>query len=405
MAKNNSVQSVGSRAAEKLKQAVRATSAKPAHAYEETSQAQSFDGLNLNVRSFERIQTAAQAMEKAGIDPIVWEPVRITANSWEVAVRDADDSIITKPLWQVKVECKRRIPDAFVDVTEALAKRLPSLKLPPYKYKPAKEGKNFLVIAAADFHIGKDSIDSDSDLKTIEDLFVRMVDTHIMRCGNRKLDEIFFVNLGDMLHVDTALRTTTNGTQQDCSGGFHDIYEAGMVSVLRAIERCRETAPVTFLTTQGNHDWSSSMHIASAMNQVFRNTKDVTVDNSPLSRKYIHRGKCLIGMSHGNNEKPAMYPGLMMTERPKEFADAVSRIFLKGHFHTKSAKRTAYKLDTHETIESDGCCVYTMPSPAGLDFWHDIHGYVGNRRCSQSFLMNHEHGLASIHEVGVKEIT
>lgn len=343
-------------------------------------------------------------MEKAGIDPVVWEPVRITANSWEVVVR-VEDTVETKPLWQVKVECKRRLPDELVSVTESLAKRLPSLKLSPWKYKPSKASKNFLVIACADFHIGKDSIDSDSNLKTIEELFVRMVDTHITRCGHVKLDEIFFLNLGDLLHVDTALRTTTKGTQQDCSGGFHEIYEAGMVSVIRAIERCRETAPVTFLTTQGNHDWSSSMHIASSMNQVFRNTKDVTVDNSPRSRKYIHRGKCLIGMSHGNNEKPAMYPGLMMTERPKEFADSVSRIFLKGHFHTKSAKRTSYKLDTHETIESDGCCVYTMPSPSGLDYWHDIHGYAGNRRCSQSFLMNHEHGLASIHEVSVKEIT
>lgn len=392
-------------AAERLKSVAKQSQAKPACEYEETGSEQTQDGLRLNVRSFDRIQTAAEAMEKAGIDPVVWSPRKITANSWEVVVKDEDDKVLTKPLWQVKVECVRRVADEIVDVTASLAKRLPTLKFPRIKRRVNKGAKHCLVIAAADFHIGKDSLDSDGSLKAIEQLFSRMIAAHIERCGSVKLDEIVFVNLGDMLNVDTALRTTTKGTPQDCSAGFHEIYEAAVISILRALELCRETAPTTFITTQGNHDWSSSMHIASAMNQVFRNTKDVTVDNSPRSRKYIQRGKCLVGMAHGNNENPASYPGLMMTERPVEFANSVCKIFLKGHYHTKSAKRRSYKIDTHEIAEIDGCCIYTMPSPAGLDNYHDIHGYVGNRRCSQSFLLNHEFGLASIHEVGVQEIT
>lgn len=85
------------------------------------------NGFSLNVQSFDRIKTAAEAMKKAGLDPVFWEATKVVANSWEVAVKvktDDGEEVVTKPLWQVKVTGSRRIDEATEEAADALAERI-----------------------------------------------------------------------------------------------------------------------------------------------------------------------------------------------------------------------------------------------------------------------------------------
>ncbi len=336
-------------------------------------------------------------LERAGLDGRVWRVVKVNTTQGSTWLYEGDVPV-EKPLFYIKAEFKRIVAEWQENSIELLAKQIPSIRLPSVSYREPKGQKRILLIGLADIHIGKQTVNGQCDLGFVERMFLEMVDRCLVRASSVKLSEVVLCNLGDFLHVDTALRTSTKGTPQDCSGTFHEIYQAGQRSIIAAIERCRQTAPVHFVTTQGNHDWSSSMHLASCMKAVFRNTKHVTVDDSAKSRKYVHRDKFLAGLSHGNNESKADYSGIMISEMPMAYATSVCRIHLSGHYHHKKAVR---KLETNE---QNGHCSYTLPSPSGLDEYHDIHGYVGAKRCCQAFQVNTSVGIESIHEISMQEI-
>lgn len=374
--------------------------AKSPEEYERIKILQEQDGLILCVDSLEVIQTGAQAIIKAGFDPLIWKSSRVEATSWQVPlkVKDGNGShkVVVQNLWRVHVRCARRVPEDAVDAIEVLAKKLPSLKLSPVRYKKAKD-KHVLLIGCADFHIGKQTLCSDSCLPNMEKLFDSMTCRMIERAGP-SIGEILFVNLGDMVHCDNSNKMTTDGTPQDTVASFKDIYWSATVSLIKAIERCRQTAPTTLVTVAGNHDWNVSSHLSSCMKVAFKGQKWVTVDNDPSPRKYYKRGCNLIGMSHGNNEKITMYPGLMANERKHDWADTTTRIFLKGHVHHKRSERHM------DMLESDGCTVYTLPSPSGIDRWHNVSGYTTSKRCVQSFVFSEKWGIASILEASVEEL-
>jgi len=375
--------------------------AKEPHACERVDSEWTEDGYRVAVESLKKITTPEQAMRKAGIDPKIWRPVKTVVNSWEVVLKLPDGKggfkSITKPLWQVKVELHRRVPEESVNAFEALAKILPRLSLAPVQYKKKRDASR-LLIGCADFHFGKATVDKKGSLSAVERLFDRMTNHMIDQAASADLSHIYFINLGDLLHCDNDARTTTNGTPQDTVAGFHEIYEAAQTSMIKALERCRQVAPTTMVTTQGNHDWAASQHISSAMKAVFRGTRGITIDNSPDSRKYLDFGVNLVGMAHGCSEKITMYPGLMSMQRPMEWGRTSNRIFLRGHLHHRQAMRT------HDTLEQDGCVVYTLPSPSGADGWHDRSGFVGNKRCVQSFLLSEKWGTQAIYEASVAEL-
>jgi hypothetical protein len=266
-----------------------AKTAKEPHECERVDSQWVGDGYKISVETLKRITTPEEAMRKAGIDPLVWRPVKTIVNSWEVVLKMPDGKggfkPVTKPLWQVKVELHRRVPEESVNAFEALANKLPRLNLSPVKYRKSK-GASRLLIGCADFHFGKATVDKKGSLAAVELLFDRMTNHMIDQAASADLSHIYFINLGDLLHCDNDARTTTNGTPQDTVAGFHEIYEAAQISMIRALERCRQVANTTLVTTQGNHDWAASQHISSAMKAIFRGTKGITIDNSPDPRKF-----------------------------------------------------------------------------------------------------------------------
>ena len=62
-------------------------------------------------------------------------------------------------------------------------------------------------------------------------------------------------------------------------------------------------APVDCVHSMSNHDYMSGFHLAHALKAWFRNTDSVSVDDSPIHRKYYVYGSSLIGLTHGDGAK------------------------------------------------------------------------------------------------------
>ena len=74
--------------------------------------------------------------------------------------------------------------------------------------------------------------------------------------------------------------------------------------VIQGIDLLRQIAPVEGFYVCSNHDEVNTYSIVSNVKAWYRQDKDVTIDKSPMPRKYFLYGNTLVGYSHGSNETP-----------------------------------------------------------------------------------------------------
>ncbi len=380
--------------------------AKPRAEFEKIRTEQTDDGFLINVETLDRIQTAEQAMRKAGIDAAVWKPIKVIANSWEVVLKQDDGSGMTCPLWQVKVTCQRRIPESIDESVDIIAKRIFDGKFvwPKVRYRPTKEPST-LVVGLVDHHFGKlcwkPETNNDYDCQIASTLFSRAIDASLRKVETRNVAEIIMPIGNDFGHIDTRAGTTEAGTQQDHDGRYGKIAGILESAVINAVAKAREVAPVRVLWVGGNHDPVTSMWLCRCIHWAFKNDRNVTVDTSPCPVKYVHFGKCLLGFAHGDAPKEKALKDLMPIERADEWAASKAcREWLTGHFHQQ--KKTE-RIGTHEEA---GMVFRILPSLCGTDWWHYRNGYSMSQKATESYLYSWEYGLTDIfHESATKLMT
>ena len=363
------------------------------------------DGFFLTVRSFERIQTAAQAMAKAGIDEDIWMPVKVTANSWEVACRQPDKTVKTFPLWQVKVECKRRVAPSVEFAAEALAQRIAAGKFtwdtPKYYKRP---NPHQLVVGLVDHHFGKlawgpevGGLSGDLDLS--RKVFERAVTETINLCKTQHIDKIILPVGNDFAHIDNKQGTTAAGTPQDHDGRYEKIAGVMEEAIIRAVKVARDIAPVEVIWVPGNHDPVTSMWLCRVLRWAFDKDKHVTVDTSPCPVKYRQFGKCLLGFAHGDGPNKRALMDMMPIEAPDMWAAAKScREWLTGHLHQ------SHKTQRVETYEEAGQTFRILPSLAPTDNWHYRSGFSMSQKATESYLYSYEWGNVGNWRIPLKKL-
>jgi hypothetical protein len=260
-----------------------------------------------------------------------------------------------------------------------------------------------LELSMTDHHFGKlgwaPEVGHDYDLKVAEHYFENGVNRSIDRAVGCDIAEIILPLGNDYYHFETRSGTTEAGTPVDCDGRWAKVYQVGIESMLTAVERCRQVAPVRVVWIPGNHDYVSSYWLCQVIKQAFASSKNVTVDIRPVSRKYHQFGKCLIGWCHGKDEKAARLPGLMAVEKPEDWAKSTAcREWHIGHLHQS---KSLHWMGTHE---SDGVTVRVLPSLAGTDAWHFANGFCMSRHATQCHVYDYEYGLTAIYQVPVEEV-
>ena len=244
-------------------------------------------------------------------------------------------------------------------------------------------------LAIPDLHIGKLAWAPETgygsyDNKIAERLFKDALEGLIARTASFAFERVLFVVGNDLLHADTKAGTTTGGTQLDTDTRYHKTFDIARRMITRAIDRLREIAPVKVVVVPGNHDTLSSWHLGDSLECYYHDRPDVIIDNGPNLRKYVHFGKCMLLLTHGDKGKRADYPLVMATEQPKMFGATVHREAHTGHLHQMRVQ------------EHHGVKVRISPALCPPDAWHAENHFVGNQRAAEAFVWHPEDGLVAM---------
>ncbi len=335
------------------------------------------------------IRTLEDLLAFAKVDTAVWEVERHTINKWEVGAKDKEKRVRVTPLYQIKVWLRKKKGDAR-DVVQAMisefAKKSPRLK----RQVRVERSGNIMESSICDIHHGKlawgKETGEDYDLRISPRLQEEAMAAQLDMCRQFHPEKILIVVGNDYYHTDNTESTTTHGTRQDCDGRWKKQFTIGVKSMVESILMATKVAPVHVIVVPGNHDELTSFCLGEVLAARFYNTRSVIVDNTPPKRKYFAWGKCLLGLTHGNEEKRQSLPLLMASEVPKLWAASRFREIHVGHFHTK-------REDIFRTTEDfNGARYRVLPSLTPPDAWHKGKGF-SSLRAADAFILNRAHGF------------
>jgi hypothetical protein len=339
------------------------------------------------------VRTVDELLDYMKVDRTEWDVERFVCNKWEVGGKPARNNSLrgntasgfaVEPLYQVKVWLRRKTRRLVL--RSMLAEMLTQFKAAapkPARVKYPKGKGCLLEVDIFDAHFGKlcwgKESGQDYDLKIATQLYGEAVEGLLARAGGYPIREILLPLGNDLFHVDNPHNTTAAGTPQDCDGRSHKVFSEGRAAMKNTIDRLRQIAPVQVLMVPGNHDPESVFYLGEVLQGWFHRTPGVTIDNSPLLRKYHRYGVNLLGFTHGNKERHHNLPLLMATEQKAAWAATKFREFHIGHFH---------KLNTihfQPVQEFNSIRVRTLSSLTPPDAWHKSMGYEG-LRAAQAFV-------------------
>lgn len=204
--------------------------------------------------------------------------------------------------------------------------------------------------------------------------------------------EALVVNLGDFFHADSNAGTTTKGTRVDVDTRHPKVYEAGLGTMRRIIDRALlKHEHVTVGCQIGNHDENAAMMMAVGLAAVYEREPRVTIDKSPAMFHRLRFGKCLIGWTHGHTVKHADLGEIMACDWAQDWGETLYRHFYVGHVH-------------HDTVkEKRGMTIETLRTLAAKDAWHAGQGYRAGRDMKLD-VWHRKFGRINRHIVGIQQI-
>lgn len=336
-------------------------------------------------------------LEAHGYDIHAWELVNARSNMWNVYSKKDKVQVLYSSKITVKPKIKEyTINDVKAEVREIMKDYKPVI-FEPLRY--AVNGR-LLELNISDLHINKLGYkDGEYDHKQAEEVFFYVINDVLSRTQGQKFEKILFIWSHDFFNIDNLTKTTTRGTPQDTSMRFHDMYKLGKRMLIQGIDLIKQVAPVETVQVGANHDMLTSYTLSEVLESFYHNDPSVTVDTNPLPRKYRSFGKCLLGFSHGNEEKKRLGK-LPPVEAKKEWGDAEYVEMHAAHLHSEQA-----------VVEDNGVIVRYLSSPSGTDNWHFGSGYVGAIKKCQAFIWDKELGVLDVihtpitHDLFEKRVT
>ena len=206
-------------------------------------------------------------------------------------------------------------------------------------------------------------------------------------------EQALIINLGDFFHTDTkANRTTRAGNVLDVDTRWAKVFRCGAAAMIRCVDRALEKHnTVRVICEIGNHDDHSAITLATCLSLYYQRDERVEIDTSPAPFHWHRFGANLIGVTHGSGAKPGQLPGIMATDRAKDWGDTRHRYWYTGHVHH------------HKAQDFPGCVVESFRALAPADAWAHSMGYRASRdmRCD---VLHRERGRINRHIIGVDRL-
>tara|TARA_R100000900_G_scaffold645_1_gene1621 strand:- start:1715 stop:2881 length:1167 start_codon:yes stop_codon:yes gene_type:complete len=287
---------------------------------------------------------------------------------WQNMMGEQRFSIVTHNSWH-------EMPNIKADLLDYIKTR--SVKVPKVKYKKHKDPICY-EISLPDIHYGKIT---DEPMNIIEKHYIQAIMDLHKKADGLEIDRFLLPVGNDGLNSEGMSRATTKGTPQQDNMRWRESFRGYWHLVSKAIDYLAQFAPVDVVVVQGNHDFERMFYAGEVLDAIYKNNKNVTVDNSLDARKYYEYGINMIMFTHGDKEKTQELPLLIATEQPEMWSRAKVREVHCGHRHKEMLN------------EYMGTKVRFIPSICGNDLWHKTQGYVGTLRCGQAYIWNKNRGL------------
>ena len=348
------------------------------------------------------VRTLDGALKAAEVDTAIWEVESYVVNKWDTAgiiKTAAGKKLAATELWQVKVKLRRKAPKLVQDGIAELCERLAKHK-PPKVVRAKKNGGLLLEVSIVDAHFGKlcwgEETGDNYDTKIAEGIYQHAVEDLLRRAAGEQIEKIWFPIGNDFFNVNNWMLTTARGTPQDNDGRAAKVFVAGEMALIRAIDLCRQVAPVEIFWIPGNHDPETSYYLLRVLASYYRGTPDVSVDTSPMPRKVKTFGKVFVLFTHGDEEPARDLPNIAATSAPQEWAATLYRGAHTAHYHKKKEMRTV------DVDEFQGFRWRILPSLSGTDRWHFGRGYVNGQRAAEAYLWSAEEGYMGHFSVNMR---
>jgi hypothetical protein len=357
----------------------------------------------VSVTTREPVKSLADLVRVCEIDETAWDVLEWTANAWESSAKNDAGDLIARTLYQVKARLKRKAwnPAAVsAGMLDAIRSNVRPLR--PLEHKANESGYLF-VATIGEPHLGKmawaPETGENYDLEIALDR-VRQSHRHLMQRATALRPEKIALIIGDdFFTMDNPNNETTAGTSQEVDGRYRKVFRKGVELCREIIEGWRHIAPVEVWIKVGNHDQTITWHVGEILHAMYAPTVDVTVVNPDRLRTYQEWGVCLIGLTHGNNEKDDKLPMLMASEAKHAWARTSCRVWITAHLHTAKQKTQRaviqpFQSDVHEEM---GVVIRRCRSLSGTDAWHFALGYVGNVKAAEAFVFHKTMGETDLH--------
>lgn len=360
----------------------------------------------LNLESL-TITTLEQALEVANVDMTKWKVDRYTIGSWQVTLKlkkdtgkkDNKGNAIyvdypkTVTMYKIQVWLVKLHNMEWVDAIRLLIKDVPKIKTPTYQLPKIEDTDRYLLeIALMDVHFGmlawgKETM-NDYDLDIAEELFLHAVIDLLNKSQGYNPSRIIFPFGNDFLHIDDPTNLTPqNRNPLDTDSRLIKIYQKAKLAVIKALDYCRQVAPVDVMWIPGNHDPNVSYYLCDVIGEVFADDEHVNVNVGPKWRKFYPWGKSLIVYTHGVEEPMRDLPSIIATEEPQLWGESKYREIHIGHKHKKHEMRWV-NVDTQP-----GTVIRMIPSISTEDAWHYRKGYIKAYHAAESYVWDSKYGM------------
>jgi hypothetical protein len=199
------------------------------------------------------------------------------------------------------------------------------------------------------------------------------------------------VDVGDFVHANTQHGTTYGGTPLDVDTRHYRVMKAAAEVMQYMTDRMLEKfKKVVIVVARGNHNTDAAGAVQLMLEFYYHKEPRVHVLPTDGFYHYIEYGKWLLGIHHGDKQKPESLASSMARDMPEAWGRTTHRMWCTGHFH-KEAVRTLPGVK-HKVFAA-------LPPP---DSWHASHGYAGDGEM-EMLTFRREGGLYSSHVYNIPQ--
>ena len=200
-----------------------------------------------------------------------------------------------------------------------------------------------------------------------------------------------FVNVGDLIHADSAFSTTTSGTPLDTDTRHYRTMRATAQAMVYGIDlQLQKHRKVVVVMARGNHDDNTAGALQLMLEFYYQNEPRVHVLPTDGYVHYIEWHKWLIGIHHGDKMRAEKLASVMARDMAESWGRTTHRLWATGHYHKEAVK----------TLDGVKHKVFAaLPPP---DSWHASHGFAGDGEM-EMLIFRKDGGIEASHVYNVPQ--